>query len=153
MEWFIYVVLFLDYLYTLFGKFDPNNNFCIQFDLTSRYCLDDHSSSSLTNNKITQIIWTDTHLCRHLDSSCMLLNQILPTISSSQLVPEDPNYFTRTLRHFLKISSILLDIAYSNNRLFFLYNSASIRIYNLSLSVWESNISLPLSFSLVLFYF
>lgn len=83
----------------------------------------------------------------------MLLNQILPTISSSQLVPEDPNYFTRTLRHFLKISSILLDIAYSNNRLFFLYNSASIRIYNLSLSVWESNISLPLSFSLVLFYF
>lgn len=147
----MHIVLFIDYLYTLFGRFDSNNNLCIQFDMTSRYCLDDNLSS-LENNKITQILWTDTHLCRHLDSSCMLLNQIQPKISSSQLVPDDRNYLARTLRHFLKTSSTLLDIAYSNNRLYFLYNSASLHIYNLSLSVWEPDISLPLSSQPVLPY-
>ena len=144
MERFIRVVWCIDFLYTLFGSIDSNNRLCFHFESTCRRCLDD-SSSVLANTKITHILWADSNLCRHLDSSCILLNQIDPAVSSSQLIPEDRNYLTRTLHHFFKPSSILLDLAYSKNRLYFLYNSASLHIYNLSLSAWEPDLPLPLS--------
>lgn len=121
-----------------------DSSICLQYDINSiiQFPLDD-DDSNLVSGIVTKFLWSETFVCRLVNSEFVLYTELGDEVKTTRLY-NNQFLLTRALQSFLNTFSRIVDIEYYDNEIWFLYDSYEIQRFSICTQKWTGSHSLQL---------